>query len=67
MAFRNMKRHPLSFIIKEMHIKTTLRPLFLPNKLAKVKIFENIILVKTQKKSHIAGGSIDQNNLIIFT
>ena len=39
--------------------------MFLPNKLAKVKTFENIILVKTQKKSHIAGGSIDQNNLVL--
>jgi len=37
--------------------------MFLSIRLAKIKTFENIILVKRRKKSHIAGGSTDQNNL----
>lgn len=65
MALKHTQRHSISLIIKEMRIKTTLRSKFLSIRLAKIKTLENIILVRGWKKSHIAGGSTDQNNLCV--
>lgn len=47
MALKHIERHSISLKIKEIQFKTTLRSMFLPVKLAKIKTFENTILVKT--------------------
>lgn len=63
MALKHMERHSVSLV---MNCKLKpLRSMFLSIRLAKIKTLENINLVKRWKKSHIAGGSTDQNNLCV--